>query len=237
MPLRIIAILGRLTQDLADELSSDAIEQACKEDKCSWHQRAVNPVTTIDLFILQVLHGNTACSHVVHFGRWNFTDTAYCAARKRPPLGVLRRLAERVAERARTSTTAQSTWYGRRVWLLDGTSFSMADAPELQAALGQPGGQRKGCGFPVAKFLALFDLATGMLPRIEPAPLRSHEMSRCAVATSGLLPGDIALGDRGFCSYAHFAILLDRNRHGAFRSHQRRIIDFTPGRPQAPRGK
>jgi hypothetical protein len=237
VPVRIVTILGRLKQDLADELSPDAIRQACKEEKYSWRQRLLDPVTTVYLFLLQILHGNTACSHVAHFGRWNFTDTAYCAARKRLPLGALRRLAGRIAERVRTAKTARATWYGHRVWLLDGSSFSMPDTPELQAAFGQPGGQRKGCGFPVAKFLALFDLATGMLLRVEPSPLRSHEMSRCAIATAGLLPGDIALGDRGFCSYAHLAILLDRGLHGVFRAHQRQIIDFTPGRPQAARGK
>lgn len=237
MPPRIVTILRRLTQDLAHELSPDAIEQACKDEKYTWRDRLLNPMTTVYLFLLQILHGNTACSHVVHFGQWNFTDTAYCAARKRLPLGVLRRLAERVAERVRAATADQSTWYGHRVWLLDGSSFSMPDTPELQAAFGQPGGQRPGCGFPVAKFLALFDLATGMLLRVEPAPLRSHEMSRCGVATSTLLPGDIAVGDRGFCSYAHFAILLKRGLHGVFRAHQRQIIDFAPGRPRAPKGK
>ncbi len=113
----------------------------------------------------------------------------------------------------------------------------MPDTPELQAAFGQPGGQKKGCGFPVAKFLALFDLATGMLLRVEPAPLRSHEMSRCATATGGLLSGDVVLGDRGFCSYTHIAILRNRNLHGVFRAHQRQIIDFTPGRPQAAKEK
>jgi hypothetical protein len=150
---------------------------------------------------------------------------------------VLRRLAERIAERVRTATTAQSTWRGHRVWLVDGSSFSMPDTPELQAAFGQPGNQRRGCGFPVAKFLALFDLATGMLLRVEPAPLRSHEMARCAVATSGLRPGDIVLGDRGFCSYAHLAILLNRGQHAVFRAHQRLIVDFTPDRPRAGRSK
>ena len=218
MPLRIVTILGRLKQDLADELSPDAIEQACKQEKYSWRKRMLDPVTTVYLFLLQILHGNTACSHVVHFGRWNFTDAAYCAARKRLPLAVLRRLAGRIAERLRSATTAESTWRGHRVWLLDGSSFSMPDTPELQAAFGQPGNQRRGCGFPVAKFLALFDLATGMLLRVEPAPLRSHEMARSAVATAGLLPGDIVLGDRGFCSYAHLAILLDRGQHAVFRA-------------------
>jgi hypothetical protein len=237
MPPRIVTILGRLPQDLAADLSPDAIAQACRQEKYSWRNRALNPVTTIYLFILQIIHGNTACQHVVHFGQWNFTDSAYCAARKRLPLGVLRRLTGQIAERVRTSTTAASTWHGHRVWLLDGSSFSMPDTPELQKAFGQPGGQRRGCGFPVAKFLALFDLATGMLLRVEPAPLRSHEMSRCAVATAGLLPGDVVLGDRGFCSYAHVAILLTRKLHGVFRAHQRQIIDFTPGRPQAAGGK
>ena len=237
MPLRIVTILDRLKQDLAAELSPNAIEQACKQEKYSWRQRMLDPVTTVYLFILQILHGNTACSHVVHFGQWNFTDAAYCAARKRLPLAVLRRLAARIAESVRTATTAQSTWHGHRVWLADGSSFSMPDTPELQEAFGQPSGQRRGCGFPVAKFLGLFDLATGMLLRVEPAPLRSHEMARCAVATSGLLPGDIALGDRGFCSYAHLAILLNRKPARGVPAHQRQIIDFTPGRPQAPRGK
>jgi Transposase DDE domain len=230
---RMIPILGRLRQDLAADLSADAIKEACLEETYSWRDRLLNPVTTVYLFILQILHGNTACQHTVHFGQWNFTDSAYCAARKRLPLGVFRRLAERVAQRVRTATTAASTWHGHRVWLLDGSSFSMPDTPELQAAFGQSGSQRPGCGFPVAKFLALFDLATGMLLRVEPAPLRSHEMSRCAVATAGLLPGDVVLGDRGFCSYAHIAILLNRKLHGVFRAHQRRIIDFTPGRPRA----
>ena len=218
MPPRIVTILGRLRQDLAAELSPEAIAKACREEKYSWRDRALDPATTAYFFLLQVLHGNTACQHVVHFGRWNFTDSAYCAARKRLPLGALRRLAAQVAQRVRTSATAAATWHGHRVWLIDGSSFSMPDTPELQKAFGQPGGRRKGCGFPVAKFLALFDLATGLLLRVDPAPLRSHEMAQCAVATSGLLPGDVVLGDRGFCSYAHLAPLLDRHLHGVFRA-------------------
>ena len=218
MPVRIVTILGRLKQDLADELSPDAIEQACKQEKYSWRKRMLDPVTTVYLFILQILHGNTACSHVVHFGRWNFTDAAYCAARKRLPLAVLRRLAARIAESLRTATTAPSSWHGHRVWLLDGSSFSMPDTPELQAAFGQPGGQRPGCGFPVAKFLRSSTWPPACScgsSRRRSARTRS---ARCAVAASALRPGDITLGDRGFCSYTHIAILLNRKQHGVFRA-------------------
>src|SRR4051812_3657958 len=51
--------------------------------------------------------------------------------------------------------------------------------------------------------------------------------------TAGLSPGDIVVSDRGFCSYTHLAILLNRKLHGVFRAHQRQIIDFTPGGPRA----
>ncbi|MHC5540815.1 IS4 family transposase [Singulisphaera rosea] len=101
----------------------------------------------------------------------------------------------------------------------------------MQQHFGQPGNQKKGCGFPVAKWLVMFDLTTGMLLRSITAPLRSHEMSRAAAISSESEPGDLVLGDRGFCSYAHLALLRGRKLHGVFRIHQKQIVDFTPGRP------
>jgi hypothetical protein len=107
---------------------------------------------------------------------------------------------------------------------MEGSSFSMPDTPELQAAFGQPGNQRPGCGFPVAKWLALFDVATGMLLRSATAPLRSHEMARCAPLSDDLEPGDLVMGDRGLSSYAHLGILVGRHLHGLFRLHRRRAV-------------
>jgi hypothetical protein len=196
---RIIPILDRLRQDIAAGLAKDTIEEACRESNYSWRRRILDPATTIYLFLLQILHGNTACQHVVHFGSWSFTDSAYCQARKRLPLAVYHRLLEKIAATSRAATAGESRWLGHRVWLVDGSSFSRPDEPELQRHFGQPGVQRKGCGFPVAKWLALFDLTTGMLLRSAPAPLRSHEMSRAAAISRELEPGDVVLGDRGFC--------------------------------------
>jgi hypothetical protein len=231
MPPRIIPILQRLRQDIAAGLARGTIEEACRQSGHSWRRRVLDPATTIYLFLLQVLHGNTACTHVVHFGNWSFSDSAYCQARKRLPLAVYHRLLEKVAATSRAATEGTSRWLGHRVWLVDGSSFSMPDTPELQAHFGQPKNQRKGCGFPVAKWLALFDLTTGMLLRSAPAPLRSHEMSRATAISRELEPGDLVLGDRGFCSYAHLAVLVGRGLHGVFRIHQRQIVDFAAGRP------
>src|SRR5215470_9181622 len=233
MPPRILPILERLRQDQSAHLAPEAIEDACRQQKYTWRRRLLDPVTTIYLFLLQILHGNTACQHVVHFGCWTFTDSAYCQARKRLPLRVYHRLLEQTAAAARRATDTVGRWLGHRVWVVDGSSFSMPDTPELQAAFGQPGNQEPGCGFPVAKWLALFDVATGMLLRSSTAPLRSHEMSRCAAISDDLEPGDIVMGDRGLSSYAHLAILVGRGLHGLFRLHQRRIVAVAPVGPRA----
>ena len=171
---------------------------------------------------------------MVHFGGWSFTDSAYCQARKRLPLAVYDRLLERTAAALRTASDA-ARWLGHRVWIVDGSSFSMPDEPELQLHFGQPAGQRQGCGFPVAKWLALFDVATGMLLRSTTAPLRTHDMSQVGSISDGLERGDVVLGDRGFCSYAHLAILVRRGLQAVFRVHQQQIVDCTPGRPTARR--
>jgi Transposase DDE domain len=233
MPPRILTILQRLRQDQTAHLAPEAIREACRQHNHSWRSRRLDPVTTIYLFLLQILHGNTSCQHVVQFGCWTFTDSAYCQARKRLPLSVYYYLLEQSSAKVRQATAAESRWFGHRVWVADASSFSMPDTPELQAAFGQPTNQRPGCGFPVAKWLALFDVGTGMLLRSATAPLRSHEMSQCATLSDDLEPGDLVMGDRGLCSYAHLAILVARGLHGLFRVHQKQIVDFTPGRPRA----
>ena len=79
----------------------------------------------------------------------------------------------------------------------------MPDTPELQQHFGQPGNQRPGCGFPVAHLMVLFHVGTGLLRDILAAPLRTHDMSQAVQLHPALQPGDVALGDRAFCSYAH----------------------------------
>jgi len=236
MPTRILPILDRLRQDLTQILSPDSIRSACHQEGYRWRNRELDPVATVMLFLLQVLHGNTACQHVVHFGQWAFTASAYCKARRRLPLRVLQNLVEQTASKLRSATSMSATWLGRRVWIIDGSSFSMADLPELQNHFGQPSGQRPGCGFPVAHWVALFDLATGMLLRVAAGPMRAHDMAKTPEAEADLAPGDVALGDRGFCSYAHIARLLARGIDSVFRLHQKQLVDFTPGRAHARKG-
>jgi hypothetical protein len=235
MHASIDPVLARLRQDIGAILGPETIREACRQAGHSWRNRKLDPVATTSLFLLQILHGNTACQHVVHFGQWAFSATAYCQARIRLPLIVLQILVEKVATRLRSVTAESADWLGHRVWMIDGSGFSMPDVPELQNHFGSPSNQRPGCGFPVGHLVGLFDLATGMLLRMTISPMRVHDMSQASHLARELKPGDLVLGDTGFCSYAHLAMLLARGNHAVFRMHQKQIVDFTPGRSMATR--
>ena len=120
---------------------------------------------------------------------------------------------------------------------LDGSSFSMPQYSETSSPL-LAWNQQPGCGFPVAKILALFHSGTGMLIEILVAPLRTGEMSQIQAIHPMLQRDDVLVGDRGFCSFVHLALLAKRGVHAVFRMHQKQIVDFTPGRRHArPRQK
>jgi hypothetical protein len=68
-------------------------------------------------------------------------------------------------------------------------------------------------------------------------PLCSHEQSGVWRLHPLLGPGDVLVGDRGFCSFAHLAMLHARGVAALFRVHQRQVVDFRPHRKPRPKGK
>jgi hypothetical protein len=223
-------ILRRFKQNWTEELSPHAIAQACCDAGMKWYESALNPVVTIQIFFVQILHGNTACEHLTHLTGVSFTAAAYCKARMRVDLEVLHLLLQRCVDALQQETFCAARWLGHRVFQVDGSSFSMPDTPQLQAHFGQPGGQQSGCGFPVAHWLVMLHAGTGMITKMLTAPLRTHDMAGVAEVHPELRGGDILVADRGFCSYVHLALLWQRGVHGLLRIHQRTIVDFTPGR-------
>jgi hypothetical protein len=231
--------LRRLRQDLTAYLDEAAVRDTCNQLGHRWRRDALlTPFIILLWFVTQVLHGNTALTHITLKARRAFTESAYCQARARLPLAVFRALLRSLIQALVPRTEADGRWRGHRTFLVDGSSFSMPDTPELQDHFGQPGNQAAGCGFPVAKILALFHAGTGMLLDIVAAPLRTHDMGQVDGVHPTLRPGDVLVGDRGFCSFPHLALLLGRGVQAVFRVHQKQIIDFTPGRPHVgPRDK
>jgi hypothetical protein len=155
--------------------------------------------------------------------------SAYCQARQRLPLAVLRQGVRTVGQRLRQQVGDLYTWCGRRVWLVDGSSCSMPDTPALQKAFGQPAGPAPGCGFPMVRLVALFCWATGAVGDVALGPWRFSELRLWRRLWHLLSPGEVVVGDCFYCSFAHLVGLRQRGVEGVFRLHQRRPADFRCG--------
>ena len=149
MHQRIDSALRRLRQDLDACLDEAAVHDACRGAGHRWRDCLLTPVAILRWFVVQVLNGNTALAHVSLLAGRSFTDAALCQARARLPLAVYRAVLRGLAEALAPDTRTQGTWHGHRTFLVDGSSFSMPDTPELRAHFGTSGRAKPGCSFPV----------------------------------------------------------------------------------------
>lgn len=183
------------------------------------------------LFLLQTLTAGMACREVLLLAQANsdgldpfsLVSGAYCRARARLAESALLRTLRENGARLTTQVPVPKAWHGRRVKVVDGSSAQMPDTPENQKEYPQPSRQKKGCGQPVMRFVALFDLASGMLLACETGALKPGERALWRTLwETALVAGDIVLGDRGFCSLCEFWVLLRRGVDSVVRLNQRR---------------
>src|SRR5262245_13142364 len=70
----VTTVLQRFKTDWAAQLQPEAIHAACEAvGYTAWRDRLLNPVITVQLFLLQILHGNTACRHLSHLPSFYFS--------------------------------------------------------------------------------------------------------------------------------------------------------------------
>ena len=106
----------------------------------------------------------------------------------------------------------------------------MPDTPANQAAYPQHTTQKAGCGFPTARVVGIFSLLTGALVDFAIDALSVAETTLFRRIADAILPGEIAVADRYFCSYADIARLRSRGVHSLFRLHSQRKADFRRGK-------
>ena len=222
-----LARLRREPLSLPDLPIAGRVDQLCEEIGHVWRERLLTPLVTIRLFVLQVLHANTSITHLRHLAGFDFSSGSYTEARQRLPLQLLRCLLREMIAWADGLTTALPL-LGQRVLVGDGSSASMPDTPPLRRRFGLPPGQKPGIGYPMARIMGLLDAATGLFVELLALPLFTHDLRGMIDLHRCLRPSDILLGDRAFCSFAHFCLLNARGVFGCFRLHQRRK-DLRPG--------
>lgn len=224
-------------------LPAEVLARAVQEEVGAYRHRVYPPLTTLGLFIGQALSPDGACQDAVarHLSErcalgetsCSLSSGPYCKARQRLPLDLISRLAATVGDQLEAASPTEWKWRGRSIKLLDGTTVTMPDTADNQAAYPQSGGQKPGLGFPLAMLLALISLSTGAVLRWASGPCRgkhSGEQALFRTLMPSLSPNDIILADRFHCNYFTAALLRERGVDLVTRQHQRRITDFRCGK-------
>ena len=115
MPATITHVVKQFQQQWTDQLAPEAILTACRGVAYRWRERSLNPVTTIQLFLVQILHGNTACTHLRHLTKLH-VGSAYCQARMKRPLAVFQQLLRSVSYALQHEPLDEGRWGGHRTF-------------------------------------------------------------------------------------------------------------------------
>jgi hypothetical protein len=125
----ITTILQRSTTEWTTLRQPEAMLAVCGEvGYTGWRKRVLTPVTTVQRFRLQILQGNTACSHRPHLSGLRFTAAAYCQARAKLPRPFFALLLERVGSAVQVCASDDGRWQGHRPCFVEGSGGFMPES-------------------------------------------------------------------------------------------------------------
>jgi hypothetical protein len=228
-----------------DLLTDDATLAQVESLLPAHRERLLPPTETLAMFMAQALNADRSCQNAINeFSARRVTGglracststAAYCRARQRLPQNMVSSLVCFTGQAMTASVPPAWTWRGRPVRLVDGTSVSMADTLENQAAFPQPTSQKPGLGFPISRLLALFCLSSGAV--LDAATCAYHgkgndEQTLLRSLLDRLEPGSVLVGDAFFATFFLLAELQRREVDAVFEQYgaRRRSTDFRRGR-------
>jgi hypothetical protein len=174
----------------------------------------------------EVVRQVQALSRLNGHGLIDESDSAYVQARQRLPQERMEKALAATAITADRCTQGKGCIGGRPVKVVDSSTTQIADTPDNQKAFPQPSSQKKGCGFPVIRFIALLSLGSGAILKVIMDSLHSHDLRLFRRLCEHLQKGDIVLGDRAFGEYTTAAVLPQQGVDLVARLHHQRKVDF-----------
>ncbi len=227
-----------------DVLSEEMVKQALAAVGACWLDRVYSPLVTLWVFLGQVLNVDHSCraavarliAHRLSQGQraCSAETSAYCQARKRLPEKFFSDVARQTGQALDVGARSDWLWKGRRVLVYDGSTVSMPDTPKNQRDYPQPGTQKPGLGFPMARIAALFSLSCGAVVDLgicRYAGKGQSELGLLRTMWDNFRAGDILLADSLMCTWTEIATL--KQRGGEYLCHlnnSNRTADFGCGK-------
>ena len=226
---------------LTSEHMLDKVESLLPEHR----ERLFPPTETLSMFMTQALSADGSCQKVVNAAaikrltgglpRCSTHTGAYCQARARLPLDMVRTLTRYTGQGIAARVPVTWHWRGRPVRLVDGTTVTLPDTPANQAASPQSHNQKPGLGFPLCRIVGLVCLGSGAVLNAAIGGYSgkgSDEQSLLRSILDTLEQDDLLLGDAFYATYFLLRELRERGIDAVFEQHgsRQRTTDFRLGR-------
>lgn len=229
---------GLFFKDIFSDVQLTEVFQSFGPSK--FRDRIFSPTVTLLAFLQQVLSPDRSCRKAVSQVNADrialkltpaSSDTgAYCKARRRLPVQLLRTLLRSTGITLENEAPKKWLWKERHVKVVDGSTLTTADTKENRQEFGSPSyqeNQKARC--PMARFVAVFSLATGCVLDIAIGPYFGQFTSEIHLFLKTLRsfdPKDIIVCDSYYSVYYIFAILSERKLDLVFRAHLGRHYSF-----------
>jgi hypothetical protein len=223
-----------LAEKLRQLLPPDLLQS--EEEGPNSRDRIYSLRLTFECFVWQMLQPGAACREVVRAVQalfqsqgWGPVDEGtggYTQARQRLPKERLQKALEATAATAHRRVDGQGQLQGRTVKAVDCSTAQMPDTPRNQERYPQPSSQKPGCGFPLMKFLVLYDLGSGAIVKTVMDHWKNHDLRLLRRVWGDLHKGDILLGDRAYADYVTLSCLPQQEVDVLARLPRTRKVDF-----------
>lgn len=207
-------------------------------------ERLFPPTETLSMYLSQALNADRSCQRIVNeaaisrlingLPACSTATGGYCRARQRLPLNMIASLARHTGQQIERHTPQRWQWQKKRVYLIDGTTLTMPDTAENQAAYPKHAGVKSGLGFPICRLLAVICLSTGRLLNAGIGRFNgkgSSEQTLLRSLLSSFKSDDVVLGDAYFGTYFLLAALQAKGVDAVFEQMgaRKRVVDFRTG--------
>jgi len=213
---------------LKELLTDTEIETICKQAGHNWRVRRLPPAVTARSLVYRSLHRNQSIRTLLaemaaaDLQRQAPTDAAWCQARSRLPEALWPELIQRSNERLSRLASHQYLCWGRPVFLIDGSTVSMPDEPELAETFGYANTKHGLSRFPVARLTFLVRAGVQGVCDYRMGHYRTGEDAQFHQMWSNIPNESICLFDRKFCSFYNLAKLRRRRIYVISPLHQKR---------------
>lgn len=235
------SLLDAVREVLPDEL----IRKLCAEELRGMRERVLVPIAMLWYWVAAALNRERAFAGVwadfwmpvaMHYpavAGWRPQETGVLArARLRIKEELLAKLNAEVVRQAEAEAGAWGQWKELRLALLDGSTVSLEDRPELEAAFGKPKNQHGTGPYPTLRCVNLVRGATGIIlgSAWDHHLVSEQELTERLLAL--LTPKDLLLGDRNFAGWRlmaqlqvrHVPFLLRKEAHLDIRNYPHKKI-------------